>query len=292
MSVYNGAGYVHRALASLLAQTFQNFEVIVVDDGSSDNSLEIMRRFKDGRLTIVEQGNAGLTRSLNRALGMASGRWIARHDADDFSLCTRFESQVAYLEQHSEVRMLGTNCLIQPESHGIINEMYLYPEMHDEIVAAFASYNPFVHGSMMVDRHLLLENGGYNEQYRYVQDYELWSRLLPQTRVHNLSIPLYVRTVHSQSSQLQVDKQPIFEEIRETYLQKGGVHAQPASLKQIQSVGIYPIPFIHSEVNRLIAASFRRMGATSRENGLPWVKMVLQSLVYCPFPVTMKAPRQ
>ena len=204
MSVYNGEKYIARALMSLLAQTFDNFEVILVDDGSTDATANIVRSIRDGRIKYIEQSNSGLTKSLNKALSIATGKWIARHDADDFSISTRFERQLAFLNKNPNIGLLGSSCFIQPERLGMINEIYMYPERYEEILAVFTTYNPFVHGSMLIDRELLLASGGYNEQYRYVQDYELWSRIILKTQAYNLKTPLYVRSIHQSASQVQI----------------------------------------------------------------------------------------
>ena len=283
MSVYNGEKYINRALLSIIAQTFVDFEVIIIDDGSTDSTPELIHSILDDRIILVRQDNCGLTKSLNRALRMSRGKWIARHDADDFSISTRFEKQITYLENHLDVGMLGSSCFIQPERHGIVNEIYDYPESYLEIVAAFTTYNPFVHGSMIIDKNLLLEHGGYNENYRYVQDYELWSRLLCITTANNLSTPLYVRSVHKETSQNMIDKEPIFNEIRDNYVktQKPFGVGNSDPIRQIQSISVYP--GVTNSLNKSLAETYYNMSRLSKSLKLPWIKMRINSVMYHPW---------
>ncbi|MGM5483027.1 MAG: glycosyltransferase family 2 protein [Nanobdellota archaeon] len=282
MSVYNGERYISRAIMSILAQTYADFELILVDDGSTDGTAELINKIQDDRLKFYQQENVGLTKTMNRALSLAKGRLIARHDADDFSIVTRFEKQVEFLGQNQEVGLVGTSCFIQPARHCVINEVYDYPELHDEIVKAFVLVNPFVHGSMMMRRELLEACGGYNEEYRYVQDYELWSRLLSKTQVHNLKTPLYVRSVHSRTSQVSVDKTPIFEEIRTKFM-KNNHSLFPQEMDEVRlvaSMNFYPFLARTGSWNRSIATTFYRMGVEAKKYGLPWYKLRGQSFIY------------
>src|SRR6266849_5646808 len=108
MAVYNSAAVVGEAIESVLDQTFGDFEFIIIDDGSTDSSGEILREYarRDGRINLYAQGNSGLIASLNRGCRLAKGRYIARMDADDISLPTRLEKQFRYLEAHPEVGVL------------------------------------------------------------------------------------------------------------------------------------------------------------------------------------------
>lgn len=108
LSVYNDAKYVGVAIESVLAQTFTDFELIIIDDASTDESLSIARDFADERIRIVEnEENLGLTKSLNKGISLAQGKYIARMDSDDICLPTRFEKQVAYLDAHPDVGVCG-----------------------------------------------------------------------------------------------------------------------------------------------------------------------------------------
>jgi len=287
MPVFNGERYVARAVLSILVQTYENFEVILIDDGSTDRTADIIASIKDPRLKFFKQKNMGLTKSLNRALSMAKGKWIARHDADDFSIRTRFVQQINYLQNHPTIGLLGTSCFIQPEKYGIINEIYHFPVKYKDILNAFPEFNPFVHGSMMIKKKLLEDHGGYNEGYRYVQDYELWSRLLRKTEARNLAAPLYVRTIHEAASEVCVGKEPIFNEIRDNYLNRQGsemsVEKHRGFVKPLKKTSFYPIITRANNWNRDIADSLYRMSCSARNHGVPWCGLWLQSKLYWPW---------
>ncbi|MFH1154555.1 MAG: glycosyltransferase [Pseudomonadota bacterium] len=284
MSVFNGELFIARALLSLLAQTYDDFELILIDDGSSDQTEHIVAQINDARIIFVKQVNMGLTKSLNKALALAKGRWIARHDADDFSIHTRFARQIAYLDRNPMIGLLGSSCFIQPDKHGVVNEVYEYPAQYDDIVAAFPVYNPFVHGSMIINRELLEAQGGYNENYRYVQDYELWSRLLLKTKACNLETPLYVRSVHRKMSQVLVNKKPVFNEIRDNYMKNEKLFEKIVGVVHpIKSVSIYPVITLTNGWNKLLADSLYSMSCKARSYNLPWLSMWLQAKLYCPW---------
>lgn len=99
MSVYNGERYILRCLMSILSQEYRDFEIVLIDDGSTDLTWELISKVSDDRLKCIRHDNVGLTKSLNKALEMASGNWIARHDADDFSISSRLSRQISFLEK-------------------------------------------------------------------------------------------------------------------------------------------------------------------------------------------------
>jgi glycosyltransferase involved in cell wall biosynthesis len=116
MSVFNGEEYLRAAIDSILAQTFSDFEFIIVDDGSTDRSAAIVRGYDDPRFVLLSQENRGVAAALNHAMSRARGEYIARQDADDVSLPERFAQQVQWLEAHPEVSALGTGAvLIDPQ---------------------------------------------------------------------------------------------------------------------------------------------------------------------------------
>jgi glycosyltransferase involved in cell wall biosynthesis len=282
MSVYNGEKYIARALLSILAQSFSDFEVILIDDGSTDSTAEIVGRFRDDRLKFIRQENLGLTRTLNKALELSSGEWIARHDADDFSIWNRFATQVNFLDKNPDIKLLGSNCFLQPERHGIVNEVYCCPEKHDEIQDCIPFHNPFVHGSILIHRGNLMEHGGYNEKYRYVQDYELWTRIITKVEARNLRAPLYVRSTHPESTEVKVDKHPIFEEIRGAYLNSAGDIAQ-LEKEYIYTVPFYPVLSWKNGWTQAVSKTFRGMSQVAGKHGLNWAGYRFQSLFYAPW---------
>lgn len=195
MSVYNGEKYLREAIESILNQTFTDFEFIIVNDGSTDGSLEIIQSYDDKRIKIINnEKNIGLTKSLNKALKVARGEYIARQDADDVSLPNRFEKQIKYLEKHPEVALLGTSVYLIDEKGKIIGKrMALAKPTFKELCKG----NRFSHGSVMFEKAVITELGGYNELLRYVQDYELWLRIAKSYEIRNLTQVLYKWRFHS-----------------------------------------------------------------------------------------------
>ncbi len=233
MAVHNGERYLGRAMESVLGQTFGDFEFIIVDDGSTDGSSAIIRSYADPRIRSVSNGrNIGLTRSLNVALGLASGHYIARQDADDVSLPARFAKQVTYLERHPEVGLLGTGvCIIDEDGRVLRRETPSpYPERK------LRMHNQFVHGSVMLRKSVLDQVGPYHELFRYSQDYELWLRIAGRYTVANLTEPLYWKRRHRESVQAQKRREGALYHLLALRIASGRASAR--LLEQIEEQGI------------------------------------------------------
>ena len=196
MSVYNGEAHLTNSIASILNQTFTDFEFIIVDDCSTDSSPEIIRSFKDDRIKVINnKENIGLTKSLNCALKVAHARYIARQDADDISLPDRFEKQLRYMEKHLEVALLGTSIFVIDDEGEIMQKRIAAPNPGKTLLKG----NRFYHGSVMLRKAVLDEIGCYNELFRYSQDYELWLRVSKRHKAKNLTVPLYKLRFYSDS---------------------------------------------------------------------------------------------
>lgn len=195
--VYNSERYVREAIDSVLGQTFPDFELIVVDDGSTDRTAEILASARDPRLRILRNPrNSGQTPSLNLGLDAAQGRYIARLDADDVAAPRRLEKQVAFMERHPGVGLLGTAVrLIGPAGNS--GGMWVLPQEDLQIRWRSLLANPFMHPSVLIRSEILVQNGlQYDERFRISQDYDLWTRLLRHTRGANLGEPLVSYRVH------------------------------------------------------------------------------------------------
>lgn len=192
MSVHNGVPWVRDAVASVLAQTARDIELIVVDDGSTDSTPAVLAAIRDPRLRVYREPHAGLTRSLNRALRLATAPLVARLDADDFALPERLERQRAFLEAHPEVGVLGTGAR-EVDAAGREVGRVRPPEDDATIRRVLIRANPFVHSSVVMRRNALERVGGYDESLPVAQDYDLWMRMSRVTRLANLPEPLVVR---------------------------------------------------------------------------------------------------
>ena len=185
MPVYNGEQYLHKAIESILNQTFTNFEFIIINDGSTDNSCGIINKYasKDKRILPITQNNIGLTKSLNKGIQIAKGKYIARQDADDYSSSDRFFNQFFILESMEEVGIVASGYYVFSEKEKF-GEM-LIPKIRD-----FPRVNVFAHGSLMFRADLVRKNP-YDERYIYAQDYELVFRLFKQTKIYIVPNVLY-----------------------------------------------------------------------------------------------------
>lgn len=193
MSVYNGERFLREAVDSILAQTFRDFEFLVIDDGSTDSSAAILASYADSRLRVVKnERNIGLTASLNAGLLLARGEYIARQDADDVALPQRLEKQVRAMDERAEVAVLGTGVLSIRES-GKPRRSAAFPRCTTPLSLRWQLLfeSPFVHSTVMFRRSVILgELGGYDATWRTSQDFELWSRVARTHALGNLPEPL------------------------------------------------------------------------------------------------------
>jgi glycosyltransferase involved in cell wall biosynthesis/radical SAM superfamily enzyme YgiQ (UPF0313 family)/spore maturation protein CgeB len=191
MSVHNGEKHLDKAVKSILAQSYLNFELIIIDDASTDSSPEILKSFVDPRIKIITNSeNLGLTASLNIGIRAASGKYIARMDADDISVPNRFALQLDYLEINPAVAVVGSSYFTIDEEGavtGIVNVL----DKPADIRRDLPRQNWFGHGSVMFRKSCLAEIGGYDERFVYAQDYDLFLRLSERYALANLMQPLY-----------------------------------------------------------------------------------------------------
>jgi glycosyltransferase involved in cell wall biosynthesis len=188
LCVYNGQAYLREAIDSILAQTYGEFELLVVDDASTDGTPAVLASIADRRLRVLQnRRNLGLTRSLNVGLRASHGELIARHDADDVSYPGRFARQVAFLDAHAEVGAVGSQFVSMSE-RGRRRPPHLWMKCQTALGIRWQLLfeNPFAHSSVMFRRDAVLEVGGYDESFRTNQDYELWSRLARRFELRNL----------------------------------------------------------------------------------------------------------
>lgn len=198
MSIYNGEKTLERSLKSIFEQDFTDFEVLCVNDCSTDGTTNILAswqaRFPEQLIIIENQSNLGLTRSLNLALQRASSQYIARIDADDFWEPTKLTKQVQFLHQHPECGIVGSNHINIYDHNPNPKKVYL-PETHAAIARYLFRRNPFAHSCILARTELLQKAGGYNENIRYGQDYDLWLRCFPHTQFYNIQEFLCTRSI-------------------------------------------------------------------------------------------------
>jgi len=190
MGVYNGEAYLAEAIRSILQQTLSDFEFLIVDDGSTDSSRQIVESFSDPRIRLIVRPNRGLAASLREGIELARGEYVARQDADDVSLPSRLERQAALLDSDPEVGLVGTNYVHVDLEGRPVGATKLFTHEDDLKVAQIVS-NQFGHGSVMIRKRVLDVVGNFDPGV-YTEDYDLFARIGHAAKTVNLGEPLYL----------------------------------------------------------------------------------------------------
>lgn len=194
LPVYNAKDYIEDSIKSILYQTYRNFELIIIDDGSSDGSLELINKFSDERLKIIRHDdNQGLIKSLNEGIKLSSGELIARMDADDISLAGRLEKQVKFLNSNPEIGVCSTWYRV------LAKKTYIKKDETDphKLKSLLLYYCPLAHPTVMLRKNLVInESDFYSLDYPHAEDYELWIRLSEITKIANIPEVLFQYRPH------------------------------------------------------------------------------------------------
>lgn len=187
LPVYNGQEYLVESINSVLTQSFADFELIIINDGSTDGSVKMIEKLDDPRIRFFQQPNKGLAATLNRGISLAKGEYIARQDQDDVSFQSRFARQVNFLDANQEVGMVGTGAEIWVGNNRT-NRLLSHPTEYALLKFAMLFDNHFVHSSVMLRRSVLNKVGGYAvaSARQPPEDYELWSRVMKDYKLANL----------------------------------------------------------------------------------------------------------
>lgn len=196
LPVFNGGAYLILAVESVLAQTFADFELIIINDGSTDDSWDVIQNYarEDGRIRAFSQTNKGLVATLNRGLGKARGLYLARMDSDDICFEHRFAAQVKALDSRPELGIVG-GALVLIDGEGRVVSKHTYPRgqrLKERMLYGALLCHPLVMGRT----ELFRKAGGYRSYYRYCEDYDLWLRLSQLTELDNLTDALLFYRMH------------------------------------------------------------------------------------------------
>ncbi|WP_323744428.1 glycosyltransferase family 2 protein [Aeromonas hydrophila] len=224
MPVYNCESFVEEAVSSILSQTLADFEFIIIDDGSTDNTGKILQLLakQDSRIRLYHQNNKGLVYSLNKAIKLSRGRFIARMDADDISVRDRFERQIYFMNAHPDVYILGGWAKL----FGEINEVW-HHRQDDNFIRNLLMFRTsgFQHSSVLI-RKTVFDKYEYESQWPHIEDAALWCKIAANERwkFHNLRcILVYYRTHHQQVSEIYREIQSAgFAKITEQYVNQLG----------------------------------------------------------------------
>lgn len=201
MPAYNADKYIAQAIESVLDQTYKQFELIIINDCSTDNTGKIISSYKkkDNRIVVItNKKNLKLARSLNKGISIAKGKYIARMDADDWSYPDRFNKQTLFMEKHPQVGILGGKMNVCDEHLKIINSRS-YSLSDKEIRKKIFFYSPFSHPLIMIRKKILDKVGLYDNLFNPAEDYELYFRIGQRAKFANLNDVLLKYRVVSKS---------------------------------------------------------------------------------------------
>ena len=200
LPAYNSALYIGQALESILNQSFSDFEILIFDDCSTDDTVAIIESYTDSRIQLIrKEKNTGYTNSLIEGIRMAKGKYIARMDSDDISMPLRFEKQIAFLEANTDYGLVGSFIQTIQQEQG--SEIWKYPE-EDDAIRLFCMVNsPFAHPTVMIRKEVLDENQlMYKAAFEPCEDFKLWIDLLKCTKGKNLPEVLLQYRLHNQQT--------------------------------------------------------------------------------------------
>ncbi|MPZ76995.1 MAG: glycosyltransferase [Deltaproteobacteria bacterium] len=211
MPAYNATAYLDKSVRSILGQTFQDFEFIIINDGSTDTTTAILKRYAelDDRIRLYDQENQGMISALNRGCRLARGRYIARMDADDVSFPRRFEKQLEYMERHPQIGILGT-WIYNVDENGAVRGTWC-PPTDPKILKWTNFFGVCVsHSTVLMRRQVIEKLGFYRPDAVHAEDVDLWLRACAITEFGNIPEPLsnyrvWTGSTHQRSLQLRRD---------------------------------------------------------------------------------------
>ncbi|MDQ0194557.1 glycosyltransferase family 2 protein [Paenibacillus wynnii] len=231
MPVYNASRYLGVAIESILSQTYTDFELIIIHDGSTDHSLEIIHQLTDPRIKLIDNPvNSGIVSCVNSGFAASSGAFIARMDADDYSLPNRFKAQLQFMNVHSDIGVCGTQYRIIGKVTPEV-PVSMLPTQPDILACSLLLQCCLAHPTVMMRRNILerLEGPLYEISYKHAEDYRLWARLSGITRMANLKeIHLLYRHHEGQ--------------ITRTMSREQLMQADRIRLELLNQLGLYPTP--------------------------------------------------
>jgi len=239
MSVYNGEKYLKESIESILSQTFENFEFIIIDDGSLDDSNNLIKRYKDPRIRLIEnRKNIGLTKSLNIGIKEAKGKYIARQDADDQSLPRRLEIQLTFMKNNPEIGISGTWVKYLINGKHLIRKT----DLNHNKIKSWLLFEPIINHPTFIIRRLYINNNHdfYDENFIFSQDYELLCKRSQDFKLANIGKVLVYCNIHdkqiSKANKKEQDK--LADKIRLNQLIKLGINPSSREIDIHKSISL------------------------------------------------------
>lgn len=186
MPAYNAGKYIREAIESVLQQTHRNLELLIVNDGSTDDTVSVVLSFNDPRIALVNKEHEGIAQALNTGLRLADGHYVARFDADDICMPDRLEKQFNFLEDHPDYVLTGSDAEYILENGEYLFSFKCIAHSNEEIQRNMYVYCPFIHSSVMYNKHEVIKAGGYNVHAHNFEDYLLWTALAKMGKMQNL----------------------------------------------------------------------------------------------------------
>jgi glycosyltransferase involved in cell wall biosynthesis len=186
MPVHNTATYIGEAISSVLAQDFEAFELLIIDDGSTDGTVDIIRKFDDTRIRIVSQEHSGISAALNRGLQEANTNYIARFDADDICLPGRLRKQYDFLENNPDYIICGGEAEYISANGEYLFHFKCPAYSHEQLLGIIKQTCPFIHSAVMYRKEAVLKAGGYSVNAHNFEDHILWLQLAGRGKFCNL----------------------------------------------------------------------------------------------------------
>ena len=201
MPVYNASEFLREAIDSILDQTYEEFEFLIINDGSTDSSVNIIESYEDERIRLVHNTeNWGLIKTLNKGIEIASGKYIVRMDADDIAEKNRIETQVNFMENNDDVAVAGSNGIIFLSEKPLIKKPTDFPTRYSEIRCKLLFESPIMHPAVIMRKKVLLENNyRYKDEYKDTEDYGLWMEIAKNHKIVNISKKLLRHRIISSS---------------------------------------------------------------------------------------------
>ena len=230
MPVYNGSKYLDEAIKSILNQTFQNLEFIIIDDGSTDDSLKNIKSYNDNRIRLIgNKENRGQSKALNKGINLARGTYIARVDQDDISRSDRLEKQLEFMERYSDIDVCGSWVELMGKHSDVLN----LETQSEEIKISLLTNQNLAHPAVMIRKSTLVKhNLYYDPKFIIANDYDLWVRMFEYCSFANIPEPLVRHRVHHDQFSKKFGDKNSYEtnKILKRLLNKTGVNTNQSSL--------------------------------------------------------------
>lgn len=230
--VYNGQDFIGEAISSILNQTYRDFSLLIINDGSTDDTESAIREYRDPRLRLVSHsGNLGIPRTRNHGLELAQGDYLALMDADDIAGPDRLAAQVAFLDRHQDVGVCGT---WYRKVTGTKTEAVRFPQRHEDILFMLLFDNCFGQNTVMLRRSFIEQQHlRYDNDFAFAEDYEFWVRCARHMRLANLPAAHVTYRFHpgNSSNRFREDMVRHADRVRQLHLESFGIHPDDADLQ-------------------------------------------------------------